>query len=385
VSLELKVLVYHIGSLGDTIVCIPALRALRHQFGNDARITLLHDVHDSGLVTAEAVLSCTHLVNGFLTYRFERSINRKARSAWSLHSLLRKNRFDVVVSLLPSDRSAKALWRDRLFFRLCGIRRMIGFRPIPISTVYPRDHGLALSTAHESAFRMRRLADAGISTEGNVYWRLPLIDITGADARAAIEWLHINRRYPERALIAICPGCKKPANVWDTERFIEIGRRLLATRAIELIVLGGPAERNSAERMIEAWGGEGIMAAGDFSVIGSAGLLSQCRLLVGLDTGTTHLAAAVGVRCVVVQSANSFPGHWDPLGDDHVVLRRSVPCAGCLQQKCPVEGHPCMNELTIAEVWRAVQKALSDEAANTVQHVQQPASKCSGEAGAKLE
>jgi ADP-heptose:LPS heptosyltransferase len=91
----------------------------------------------------------------------------------------------------------------------------------------------------------------------------------------------------------------------------------------------------------------------------SAALLSRCSLLVGLDTGTTHLAAAVGVPCVVIQSANSFPGHWDPLGANHAVLRADVPCGGCLLQECPVAGHPCMQNLTTDLVWDAVEIAVA--------------------------
>lgn len=350
---------YQIGSLGDTIVSIPALRAIRAHFGERARIDLLHDVNKSGLVTSEEVLAGTGLVQSFLPYSAERSAAGKLGSAFDLWRRLRPMRFDAVVSLLPSDRPKAALARDRTFFRLCGIRRMIGFRPLPRQLVHPRDeNGCARASSHEAVLRLERLHRDGILSTTDGCFRLPLLTVDAGQAASVRNWLRARRREPGRVLVAIAPGCNKRANAWPAERFIDLSRRILTGRRAEIVVVGGAADRGIAERMAAAWGGEGIVAAGSFSVAGSAALLSHCGLLIGLDTGTTHLAAAVNVPCVIIQSANSHPGHWDPLGQGHTVVRRSPLCAGCLHFECPVEGHPCMNEITVDEVWRAVERIL---------------------------
>jgi ADP-heptose:LPS heptosyltransferase len=353
-----RILIYQIGSLGDTIIAIPALRAIRSHYGCDAHLAVLHNLNDAGVVTTQDVLSCTHLVNEFIAYKFEQSVAKKARMAYSLLSQLRARQFDAVVSLLPSGRSSVALRRDTLFFRACGIRRTIGFQPVPDSVVRPRKDGKAMEAPNESLIRLQRLSSGGISTEKDGLFRTPLLQPNGTDANMAAEWLRARRRYPERPLVALCPGCKKPANSWPLERFIDLGRRIVASGEAEILVLGGSADRTVANRMVAEWGGEGLAAAGEFSVAGSAALISHCRLLVGVDTGSSHLAAGVGVPCVVVQSANSYPGHWDPIGESHAVLRHSVPCAGCLLNECPVVGHPCMIGITVEEVWRAVQAKM---------------------------
>lgn len=354
-----RILVHQIGQLGDTIVSIPAIRAIREYFGPSARIHILHDVQGGGLVTSDMVLASTG-VDDFIPYPFSRSSVGKIRGAARLWYLLRGMRFDAVVSVLPSDRPAKSLKRDRLFFRLCGISRIIGFDAIPHDTVHPCDHsGRATATSHEAVFRLERLHAHGILRSNNGYFRLPMVTVDPRQSKAASEWLRARRRHPEFDLIAICPGCKKSANAWPTDRFVEIGRRMLAGSHAELIVMGGPAERGMAEEVIAQWGGEGLLAAGEFSVTGSAAVLEHCKLMIGLDTGTTHLAAAVGVPCLVIQSANSSPGHWDPLGEGHSIIRHSVPCAGCLHHDCPVEGHPCMRDITVDEVWESVQQVMS--------------------------
>ncbi|MGO4884760.1 MAG: glycosyltransferase family 9 protein [Bryobacteraceae bacterium] len=349
----MKILVYRIGSLGDTIVSIPALRAVRAHFGSDAHIAVLHNVSRAGVVTTREVLACAQLADEFIPYQFEASLGPRVRTALTLRAQLRACRFDAAVSLLPSERSASALRRDVWFFRSCGIPQVIGFRPVPESVVRPRQNGRPLRMPNEALILLQRLRDSGIALNGDGHFRIPLLQPGAADLAAGDQWLRARRRHPGRALVALCPGCKKPANSWPLDRFIELGRRIAATACAEILVLGGPAERTLAENMIAGLGGEGINAAGDFSVAGSAALLSQCQLLVGLDTGTSHLAAALGVPCVVIQSANSFAGHWDPLGDSNIILRRAVPCEACLCSECPVANHPCM-DISVDEVWRAV-------------------------------
>jgi ADP-heptose:LPS heptosyltransferase len=101
-----------------------------------------------------------------------------------------------------------------------------------------------------------------------------------------------------------------------------------------------------------------VNAAGQFSVMGSAALLGQCRLLVGLDTGTTHMAAALDVPSVVLFADRTRPGQWEPLGDRHILIRKAVACGGCLKRDCPVPDHPCMTGISVDEVWAAMEKAL---------------------------
>ncbi|MGA2590647.1 MAG: glycosyltransferase family 9 protein [Bryobacteraceae bacterium] len=360
----MKILVYQIGSLGDTIIAIPSLRAVRSHFGRDAHIAVLHNVSQAGLVTTRDVLECTPLVNEFIPYQFEEPVSRRVWTACSLWRQLRARRFDAVVSLLPSERPPASLRRDAWFFRSCGIPRVIGFQTVPDSVVRPRENGLAMPTQNEAVILLQRLRDSGIAAEANGHLRIPLLQPSRDDRTAAAGWLGARRQHPQRALVALCPGCKKPANSWPLERFIALGRRILSTGSAEIVILGGPSDRTYAQRLIEELGGDALNAAGEFAVAGSAALLSQCSLLIGLDTGTSHLAAAVGVPCVVIQSANSYAGHWDPLGESHTVLRQSVPCAGCLCTECPVAGHPCMTGISVDDVWQVVGQAIAAQHAS---------------------
>lgn len=355
-----RILVYQLGSLGDTIVTIPALRAVRRHFGAHAHIALLHEVRSNPVTTPGQVLDGLGLVNEFLPYNIYGQPVRSYLHAAALVAQLRARRFAAVVYLAPSERSALRVKRDVLFFRLCGISRQIGFCEFPDEIHHPVDGGGGTARVpHEAWFRLERLRRDGIDVSAELDLSKPFLSLPQRYVDQAQQWLSVHRKSPQLPLIAICPGCKQPTNVWPAERFIELGRRLVQRGNVELVVVGGPAEREMGQRMVEIWGA-GLNAAGAFPPLGSAALLAKCTFMIGVDTGTTHLAAVQGVPCVALYGGREEPGRFYPLGEGHIVLRHSVLCAGCrlIMQPCPVEGHPCMTGITVDRVWQAVQTMM---------------------------
>jgi hypothetical protein len=250
---------------------------VRQYFGKTALIILLHDATHR-LVTSEMVLDGSGLVDEFIPYVPEKTTVRKLRTMASLGRRLRHKRFDAVVSLLPSDRPRWALVRDRLFFRTCGIRRLIGFQPFEEAQFRPRDEfGRPAPTPNEAIFRVERLVAGNIASPQENYFALPLMQVSREHSDAVDGWLTSRRVYPQRPLIALCPGCKKPGNSWPRERFLDIAKRLLALNQHELLILGGPAERELAACLVDGLGGRAIHAAGCFSISESAALRAAGR------------------------------------------------------------------------------------------------------------
>jgi heptosyltransferase-3 len=160
------------------------------------------------------------------------------------------------------------------------------------------------------------------------------------------------------SVIGFGPGSKWPSKVWPEERFAEVGRQLIEVRNVFPIVFGGPEDYELGERLLRTWG-RGANAAGKLSVRQAAVALCRCAVYVGNDTGTMHLAAAVATPCIAVMSALDWPGHWNPYGAGHTVLRRSVPCEGCLLRVCDREGMRCLKEIAVEEVVDACLASLS--------------------------
>src|SRR5205085_7513119 len=122
-----RILVFRIGQLGDTIVALPAMWAVRRNFP-DAHIALLYDRHPGKMhVTASELLRGSNIFDDYLSYPVWRTseIWRKARMAALLVNICLR-RFDTLVYLAPTGRSPQQIQRDRWFFGLAGIRNFIG-------------------------------------------------------------------------------------------------------------------------------------------------------------------------------------------------------------------------------------------------------------------
>lgn len=358
-----RVLVFRIGELGDTLIALPALRAIRDSFPL-AHVALLGNADGRGRhIRPQQVLPPQGLVDEWISYPsdYRGAFSDRLGLLWKL----RRGRYDTLVYLAPRRRADKAVRRDLLFFRLAGVRNVIGqqgFLPMPESLC-----GELPNVEHETDHLLRRLSLGGIPVPptGKAQFKL---ELTEDEQRETGLWWQKNipgnvpRNRVDR-VVGFGPGSKWPSKVWPEERFLEVGHQLIQSRDVFPVVFGGSENRELGDRLINAWG-RGANAAGELSVRQAAVALSDCRLYVGNDTGTMHLAAAVGTPCVAIMAAIDWPGHWNPYGAGHTVLRRSMPCEGCLLHVCEREAMRCLKEISVADVVSACIKTLSAAAAD---------------------
>jgi len=340
-----KVLVFHIGSLGDTLVSLPARTLMREQCPG-ASITMLHAVTAAVVASPEQILQASGLIDDFEHSPVVRGTLDRLTASLRLWFQLVRKRYGTVIYLMRGDRPQLSVFRDWLFFTACLIPRRIGFFAFRSAEWFVNESG---QSYHHADMLIRRVRNNRHIREHAGPYRMHLPEEAHSQARKTLSAL---RHYPVRRPVAVCPGCKQPANSWPTERFIEICRRL-RQRGFDVLVLGGPAEVPLGKQICRAV--DGILDfCGQTSVLESAAMMAECAFVIGLDTGTTHLAAAVGTPCVALYGAKNIPGTWTPLGDQHITLRQSPPCSGCGQETCAVPGHPCMTSIEIEMTWRAV-------------------------------
>ncbi len=343
------VLVYLFGSLGDTLVAIPALRAVRRHFDNFSLILLQNIPANENIVRASQVIP-DNLIDEYLEYPNKSGKFNRISGFYDLRRKLRRYKFQAAVYLVISERKKNSVARDKLFFRTVGISDFYGFNSFSKEDLYPFDkNGRPALTDSEAVRKISRLEKDGIRSLPDDF-RQPFLSFSALEIKKIKCWLASRRKKADAHLISIAPGCKTEANVWSDEKFIEIGRRILAADDCELVVVGGKGEQKTAQKFISAWG-QGINAAGEFSVRESGALLSMCDFHFGLDTGTTHLAAAAGTSCFALYGERNNPGQWFPAGSGHTILFHPVECCGCRAFVCPVSGHPCMSLISVESVW----------------------------------
>jgi heptosyltransferase III len=344
-----KVLVFHIGSLGDTLVSLPALALIRETWPG-ASITMLYAATATGVASPDRILEASGLVDNFERSPAVGGIVGRLTASLRLWFQLVRKRYGTVIYLMRGDRLRMSVLRDWLFFTACLIPRRVGFFAFTPTELLVNESG---QSYHQADMLIRRVRNNRHVREQAGPYRMYVPEAAREEAHKALSAL---RHYPARRPVAVCPGCKKPASSWPAERFVEICRRL-REKEFDVILLGGPMEISLGKRIRGEV--DGILDfCGKTSVLESAALLAECAFAVGVDTGTTHLAAAAGTPCVTLFSAITAAGRWNPLGEGHIILRQSPPCAGCNQAICPVPGHPCMTSIDVDMTWRAATQMI---------------------------
>lgn len=355
-----RVLVFHIGSLGDTLVSLPALWAIRDNFPNARRTLLTKTSARPGIPVGRDILDGTGLFHEFHLFdgdyhAYGRNLSRleKLWGALKLLWTLRWGRYDVVVYLAPSVREQAQIDRDRLFFRWAGVRWVIGARQM--RAIMQPGHPLA-RVESEASLLLRRLDRAGLSLPPLRKARIDLAlqpdELAWADA-----WRRSQPGSDRLHWIAVAPGSNLSSKLWPRERYQAVIQRLIDEYDVWPVIFGGPQDIEAGERLVQAWG-RGVNTAGRFTIRQSAAALHRCAVYVGNDTGTMHLAASSGVPCVAVFSARDLPGKWEPLGPDHTVLRRNVGCAGCMLVACEELDRLCLRQISVEEVFDAAARHL---------------------------
>jgi heptosyltransferase III len=122
--------------------------------------------------------------------------------------------------------------------------------------------------------------------------------------------------------IAIHPGSGSEKKNWPLEKWIELGRELLKRKDVSLLIVGGEAEAGRIAKLKAALT-ERVDFAFNLPLPSLATRLASCAQFIGHDSGITHLAAAVGIP-VVALWAQSNEAVWCPLGPQVTILRSST-------------------------------------------------------------
>jgi ADP-heptose:LPS heptosyltransferase len=360
---ERNILVFRTGQLGDTIVSLPAIHAIRANYPNH-RLILLTPTQSNYLVSPLEILGVTKIFSEVIFYSAPTANAISWVQAFWLALKIRRLKPEIFFYLRGVPYSN--FRRDQFFFQIiCGVGRSYGFEAMAYLHGRRDASGLLLRYPSEvdRLLEIVRAADGAGPVSEAVEFGIPISDRECTQIDAVFSDIGIS---PEEVLIAFGPGSKMPAKRWPLDRFIEVGRHIIARfPQSRVILLGGLDDFRLGEQITRTLGAKVVNLAGRLTVLESAEFLRRCILYVGNDTGVMHLAAAVGIPCVAIFSTRDHPGLWDPYGRNHVVLRKEPPCAGCLLEVCVDHDTTCLKQIGTDEVLEAVQSILAMKRSKT--------------------
>jgi ADP-heptose:LPS heptosyltransferase len=338
-----------VGNIGDIVVAIPTLVALRERFPR-AHITLLTCRGAAHLPGARDVLRGARCVDAIEDYAL--GDIRTARGLLRLVAAVRSLRADLFVLLPPAHWSARIVARNLVFARACGARFVSGLQ-LDLLNVFLKDQAMVLGERPREVDRLlESVRELGISTANARFDLSPPEE----EERIRIAEQVDNLGGP---FAVLCPGGKQTGQLWPFERFGAIGARLRGEARLRLVTIGSEAERATSERTLEIAGGD-VDTSGQLTVLGTAELLRNAKLVVTNDTGPMHLAAAVGTPVVAIFSSRDLAGRWYPYGTGHEVFRAKLVCEECLF--APVRTDHCVRHISVDDVWAGCLRILARSA-----------------------
>ncbi len=337
-----KIVIRSSNWLGDAVMTTPALQAIKRG-RPDAHITVL--------VRAKLADYWRHLPEVDAVIPIE-----AGESPWSVARKVRQGCFDAAVILPNSVRTA-------LEIRLAGVPLRIGYpakwrrwlinEPLPP----PRHRRKAIPARHQVHHYLelaRRIgAEVLFPPEAGpeAFFPTPALRMARRPAREPGVWR-----------LGLCPGAEfGAAKRWLPERFSQTASHVATRERCEWVLfgVGGDAPVGAA---IEAAFEAGPLGSRLTNLIGKTSLtelmemLATCDLLLTNDTGTMHLAAALGVPTVALFGSTE-PRLTAPLGPGHQILRHQVECSPCFQRDCPLDFR-CMEAITVEEASGAILRVL---------------------------
>ena len=342
---ELRILVVRLDRLGDLVLSLPAIEALRRQYPN-ARISLLTRAWTRELLEGHP------WVDEVIAYEYEKG--GRHRSLLGYFRLLKeiiRRRFDVAFVLHPGARSYLVPFLAGIPYRL-GYQDPWGFL---LSTALPdrrRD-----GTRHESEYALEIIRAFKVETPPDLKANLFPSSLLGAKIAKEYGVGDVDGQAP---WIAVHPGSSCVSKRWSVERFEALGKKIMQQFPHQLMILGGKEEQALGQKLKNSWGERATDLTGKLNLKELPALLERCELLISNDSGPVHVAAAVGTRVISLFGRNQAglsPRRWRPLGHGHTVIQKDVGCVVCLAHNCTID-FECLKAITVDEVFDAVCLAL---------------------------
>ncbi len=318
------VVIYRLGSLGDTIVALPCFHAIERATQGQRRIVLTNFPVSSKAAPLEGILGGSGLMDEAIAYPLGmRSLSELLKLRQRLRAIGANTLY-----YLTAQRGLKVAWRDLIFFKLCGFRHIVGL-PLrhSLQTYQVLDEQGTLE--HEASRLARCMAALGpMDLDDPGMWDLRITQAEVDQAAAVI------RPMANSSFMALNMGGKIAAKDWGEPNWKTVLAELASQHGhMGLLVVGAQEDSERAQRVTQGWPGTVVDACGRLSPRASAAAMRGARLFMGHDSGPMHLAAATGVPCIGLFGDYSEPAVWHPYGKKH----HAIHCPDGVQAITPAE------------------------------------------------
>ncbi|MGI9213453.1 MAG: glycosyltransferase family 9 protein [Methylococcaceae bacterium] len=333
----MHILIIRLGAMGDVIMATGLISALRARYP-EAHIDWLTESTYADLLNHHPQL------DGLILWprAYWRDLGRQGRyvtvlsEARTLIQRLRNNRYDLVLDVHGLLKSGVWAWLAGGVLRV-GLGSREGSQWLMTETLDRHSDSPLMGKEY------RKLA-AHLGAETSDF--LPQVSIAPDDTALATQLLqaHGIKHRP----VVFAPFTTRPQKHWFRDRWLALAADLSRTSQCRVILLGGPGDADEARHWAERGGDHLVNLVGQTRLGVAAALIAQARVLVGVDTGLTHLAMVLNIPTVAL--FGSTRPYLTPHHPRASVLYQPMTCSPCRRHPTCAGRHDCMAQHTVDTV-----------------------------------
>ena len=341
-----RVLVIKLSAVGDVILAVPSLKAIRQKF-KDAVIKVL-----VGLQAREVLDRCPYVDDRIVCDLKGR--DKGLKGFLRLAQALRKENFDIVIDLQNNRKShilafltfalARYGYDNGKFSRLLN-RRIKNDAPY----LNPVEH----------QFRVLKMAGVKPQDERLELWPSP------ADEKHALDLLKENWVTISQGVVGIHvrASARWGTKNWPAEYIADLSDRIASEFSMRVVLTGSKEDMALAQAIARRARSKPIVAAGRTSLLELACLIRHFKVFLTPDSAPMHVAAAVGAPFIALFGPTDPSRHIAP-AQECIVMKKGLECSPCYKPTCSKK-YICMRKITVSEVFEAMKPFLIRQADET--------------------
>ncbi len=332
----MKILVINTKFLGDLIVSTPGLKALREKNPSSEIVLIARKGY-------EDTLRNNPNISRIISFDFgvkKKNIFSRISAEIKFIRQIRKEKFDVIISLHPGDRIAFLAW-------FSGSKIRIAPRKQPFNFLFN-----VLVDVEEDSISYLDYYNKLISAFTNecVDYKTEFF-VPNENEQWAEEFLRTNKLKEDDMLLVIHPGASEPTKIWQSKNYAELIGKISNEIFFKVLIITGPKEEKIAEEILEKVKNINVLLYNSKDINLTAALIKKAKLFISNDTGTRHLAVALKIPVIALMPNDNMKcwNFYDD-ADNHFVLTG--------KRSFPENGIPFLGSITVDEVFNKVNEVL---------------------------
>jgi len=347
------IVVYTVGIIGDNVVILPALAALRNRY-QKAKIRVITNCQTWDQQGAREVLEPSPYKDRLIILD-DHPVRRNGFRFKMDRKKFEDVKCDLFVNLSPFGNRGwfGAVIREMIFAKKLGAKYAIGFRMSTYSRKGIFNNVQLYFVKNEPSRSKEVLQKLGISPIENE----DLFPLDNA-AKESVFKKVMKQGGNTSSLFVINPGAKFKTQCWPVENFVMVVNWITRHNSAIVAITGIDRERESAEVIVKGSQGVVINLAGETTIQELIELLRMAKACITNDTGTMHIAAMLGIPTVAIFTTRHSPTHWLPKGNKVVSIFSLLDCKYCYDDFC--EKRECLKAISVENVTQALEEVLSE-------------------------